>query len=92
MSGRPINLPELPLPDLEREGAPGWEHSDEQIIAYARAAVEADRRQIVVTDDDLAAFTEVYDRVWRAAMGKGGGNVPLRAALEAYAARLRGEP
>jgi hypothetical protein len=98
---RPIVLPELP--PIE----PGVREYSEQMIAimlddYARAAVEADRAGIVVTDEDLADFNRVYDEAWDKAAEHGGlfddvimggaDDVATRVALESFAARLRGTP
>ena len=76
---RPIVLPQLPEPDLD-----GWERTDTQVIEYARAAVELDRRGIVVTDVDVRRAQIAADKnpLW---------GVAMRAALESFAARKRGE-
>ena len=75
---RPIILPELPL-DLRL-------YSDvrgPRIEAYARIAIELDRSVIVVTDEDVSiAFDAAMDEA---------GDLDIRAALESFAARKRGE-
>lgn len=57
----------------------------EAVLAYARAAVEADRKGIVVTDEDVEV-------AWDAECETSGSVLDtMRAALESYAKRLRGE-
>lgn len=75
---RPIVLPELP-PFYDRfhlDGPRGWDERD--MLDFARAAVEADRKGIMVTDEDVEA-------------AQAGPFRGTRAALECYAKRLRGE-
>jgi hypothetical protein len=56
------------------------------VHAYARASVEEDRASITVTDADVAEAIQAHDRLgpnrYRSEY--------FRAALESYAARLRG--
>lgn len=80
MSGRPIVLPDSPRFTGYADGRRVFDVED--LRAYARAAVEADRRGIVVTDEDVeAAWDEANKHAHRT----------IRAALEACAKRLRGE-
>lgn len=80
---RPIVLPELPAYADGTEAPDGWGvFQESDMEAYARAAVELDRRGIVVTDDDVFAAVDAHDTTPAARM---------RAALESFAARKRGE-
>ena len=76
MPGRPIVLPELPYKEGTQKRA--------ELEAYARAAVEADRKGIVVTLEDIDAAED-------AAGSLGITRKAMRAALESFAARKRGE-
>lgn len=78
---RPIVLPELP----DHPTGFGWDPDESEAIRQAqRAAVEAERKGIVVTDEDVAA----------ADLAKAGRH-PAEwtcAILESFAARLRKSP
>lgn len=64
-----IELPPLPKGDIAADTCPVmWVHSAEQAQAYARAAVEADRKCRSMPDETVerlvVAFLQQTDRVW----------------------------
>lgn len=94
MSGRPIVLPGLPEGTefiagenrhFKKVCGTVTAYLPGQVREAQRAAVEADRKGIVVTDEDVEAGVRAYEQVGPAYRGA------VRAALESFAARKRGE-
>ena len=83
---RPLVLPELPPHFGERFGRGDRCWGADQVREAMRAAVELDRRGIVVTDEDVVAAREAYWSTESEAQFD-----RFKAALESFVARKRGE-
>ena len=83
---RPIVLPDRPSSFPPAANAPTWQLWDE-MQDYARAAVEADRKGIVVTDRDVERAAKAFFSCCVATEESDW----IREALESFAKRLRGE-